>query len=182
MNKRKTGIFFLVLLLVACLIFFFKPLLYHFHSKKNLSSDQLNYLVKNASSSLASNDVPVGAMILYEDTILSVGYNTVYRDSNAGGHAEINAISNAIHKIGFENFSGLDRKKLFIVSTFEPCMMCKGAILEYNIRNIIFLKGKGLFHWLKEDMKQVRYEWNKSKTDGSELQDSLFRMHPKYGK
>jgi tRNA(Arg) A34 adenosine deaminase TadA len=114
------------------------------------------------------------------DSILSAGYNTVYRDSSAGGHAEINAISNAIHRIGFDTFSKLDKQKLILVSTFEPCMMCKGALIEYDIRKVYFMKGKGLFHWLKNDAKTIRYELGKAKTGEEGLQDSLFNLHPKY--
>jgi tRNA(Arg) A34 adenosine deaminase TadA len=180
MLKTKISIVFFTLILLACLLFLLKPLLYRFHSEKTLPPSQLQMLVENASQSLASNDVPVGSLLIYNDSILSTGFNTVYRDSNAGGHAEINAISNAIRKIGFEAFSKLDRKKLVLVSTFEPCMMCQGAIIEYNIRNVYFLKGKGLLHWWKNDLKLVRYEWNKFKSDGAELQDSLFDLHPKY--
>ena len=180
MLKSKAPAILLILFLIACLVFFFKPLLYHFHSNKNLESSQLQTLIDNASQSLKSNDVPVGALIIYNDSILSTGYNTVYRDSNAGGHAEINAISNAIRKIGFDAFAKLDRKKLVLVSTFDPCMMCNGAIIEYNIRHVYFLKGKGLFHWWKNDAKEFRYEWNKYQLDGEALQDSLFMLHPKY--
>src|SRR5205085_2015491 len=144
-----------------CILFLFKPLLYHIHSEKILPPLQLQTLIDNASQSLKSMDVPVGAILIYNDSILSMGFNTVYRDSNAGGHAEINAISNAIHKIGFDAFSHLNRNILVLVSTFEPCMMCRGAILEYNIRRVYFLKEKGLMHWWKNDLKQLRYEWNK---------------------
>jgi tRNA(Arg) A34 adenosine deaminase TadA len=180
MFKTKTSIVFFTFIFLAFVIFFFKPLLYHFHSNKNLDAAQLRMLVDNATESLKSEDVPVAALLIYNDSVLSTGFNTVYRDSNAGGHAEINAISNAIHKLGFESFTKLDRKKLVLVSTFEPCMMCKGAIIEYNIRNVYFLKGKGLLHWWKNDLKQLRYEWNKFQADGDKVQDSLFMLHPKY--
>jgi len=180
MLKTKSSIILFILFFLACLLFFFKPLLYHFHSEKILAPDQMQSLVDNASQSLLANDVPVGAILIYNDSILSTGINTVYRDSNAGGHAEINAISNAIHKIGFEAFSKLDKQKLMLVSSFEPCMMCRGAIIEYNIRKVYFLKGKGLLHWWKNDLKQVRYEWSKVKVNGDEVQDSLFMLHPKY--
>ena len=180
MLKTKTSIFLFIFFILACLLFFFRPLLYHFHSEKILPPFQQQTLIDNASQALKSNDVPVGAILIYNDSILSTGYNTVYRDSNAGGHAEINAISNVIKKIGYENFSKLDRNKLILVSTFEPCMMCKGAIIEYNIKKVYFLKGKGLLHWWKNDLKQIRYEWNKFKVEGENLQDSLFMMHPKF--
>jgi len=182
MLKSKALPILCILFFIACLIFIFKPLLYHFHPNENPGSSQLQSLIENASQSLKSMDVPVGALLIYNDTILSTGFNTVYRDSNAGGHAEINAISNAVHQIGFERFSKLDRKKLILVSTFEPCMMCKGAIIEYNIRRVYFLKGKGLMHWWKNDLKQLRYEWNKYQMDGEGIQDSLFMLHPLYKK
>jgi tRNA(Arg) A34 adenosine deaminase TadA len=178
----KTIVKVFLFLLALSLLFFFRSQFFYFRTNENLSEHQRKILLAEASSSLMSEDVPVGALLLFNDSIIGEGYNTVYRDSNAGGHAEINAISSAIQKIGFSAFSKLDRKKLVLVSTFEPCMMCKGAIMEYNIKQLYFLKGKGLLHWLKEDIKQIRYEWNKRQSDGSELQDSLFMLHPKYRK
>ncbi len=129
---------------------------------------------------LYSLDVPVGALLIYNDTIISSGHNTVVADTNVSSHAEINAINNAIRKTGFDAFSKLDRNKLVLVSTFEPCMMCKGAIMEYGIHRVYFMKGKSLYNWLKNDVKQFRYEWYKKQIDGKEIQDSLFMLHPKY--
>ena len=73
-----------------------------------------------------------------------------------------------------------DRKDLILVSTFEPCMMCRGALIEYNIMRVYFLKGKGPWHWLKNDLKILRYEWMKEDAEGEALQDSLFMLHPLY--
>jgi tRNA(Arg) A34 adenosine deaminase TadA len=60
---------------------------------------------------LETNDVPVGAIVTYFDTLIGVGYNTVRRDKNLGGHAEINALSDAFGHFGDE-FSNLDRSQL----------------------------------------------------------------------
>ena len=171
----------LFILIPGLFLCFFQTQLYQFRSQSKLPESAGQKLLDGAATALKSQDVPVGAMMLYDDSVLSVAYNTVYRDSNAGGHAEINAMSEAIRKTGFENFSKLDRDKLVLVSTFEPCPMCRGAILEYNIRRVYFLKSKSLWYWLKNDLKQFRYELNKSQKEGEGLQDSLFRLHPKYG-
>ena len=179
--KRKTMLsIFSVSILLLLLIFFFQTSLYHIHPSARCDYDTEKKLLSVAASALITSDVPVGAVILYNDTILSTGFNTVLRDSSAGEHAEINAISNAIRKIGFENFSKLNRDKLILISTFEPCMMCRGAIIEYNIRHVAFMKGKGILHWMKNDARQLLYEWNKQQSEGAEKQDSLFRMHPNY--
>jgi len=42
-------------------------------------------------------------------------------------------------------------------------LMCQGAILEYNIKKVRFLKPKPLLHWLKEDFRTYRYQWMRSK-------------------
>ena len=170
------------LIAIALVIFICRSQFHLLYHDVLLGNEQKKILIENAATSLQTLDVPVGALLLYNDSILATGYNTVYRDSNVSGHAEINAINNAVRKIGFKNFSKLNREKLILVSTFEPCMMCRGALIENNIRQIYFLKGKGFYHWLKNDAKQFRYEWNKRKAEGEESQDSLFMLHPDYPK
>lgn len=180
MRKNAAAKILLFVLILSVSICMLKSQLSVVSTKGILSLSNRDTLLKQAGSSLKSLDVPVGSLIVYNDTILSSGYNTVLRDSNASGHAEINAINNAIRKIGFASFSQLDREKLILVTTFEPCLMCKGAIIEYNIHHVYFMKGKGLFHWLKNDVKNLIYEWQKRKTDGEAMQDSLFLLHPKF--
>lgn len=137
-------------------------------------------MLNNAATSLKTLDVPVGSVLIYNGYIIGEGFNTVLRDTNTGGHAEINALNNAIKKLGFTAFNKLNRDSLFLITTYEPCMMCRGAIIEYNIRHVLFLKDKGLLHWLKNDAKQFRYEWYKTQTVGEFSQDSLFMLHPRY--
>lgn len=180
MKKKAIVKVLLTFVFLLAMIFMFRSGLYIFFSNGSLSQINRDTLLHAAASSLATLDVPVGALLLYKDTVLSAGYNTVQKDSNVAGHAEINAINNAIREIGFTKFSKLDRDHLILVSTFEPCKMCTGAILEYNIRQTYFMKGKGLWHWLKEDVKQFRYELNKQKSEGALAQDSLFMLHPQY--
>jgi tRNA(Arg) A34 adenosine deaminase TadA len=170
------------ILLIVISLFFFQTSIYNFRSKNKLDNSVQEKLISTAAAALKSNDVPVGAVLLYNDTILSTGYNTALADSSAGGHAEINAISNAMHRIGISAFSKLDREKLVMVSTFEPCMMCRGAIIEYNIQHVLFMKDKGLFHRMKNDAKQFRYELRKKQIEGEAKQDSLFRLHPGFKK
>lgn len=129
---------------------------------------------------LGSRDVPVAAVVLYGDSILGVGRNTVQLDSAAGGHAEINAISDAFRHVGYERFQRLNRDSLMLVTTFEPCLMCRGAILEYNIKRVVFLKGKPVFHWLKEDFRTFAYYWRRKQSGPPWLQDSLFVKHPQF--
>ena len=136
---------------------------------------QLRALGKEA---LRSNDVPVSALLKYGTETIGEGFNTVARDGNAGGHAEINAISDAIHRAGFTQFMALDRDSLRLVSTYEPCPMCRGALLEYRITHVEFLKGKSFWYHVKEGFRLFGYRWRMEAVEPAALQDSLFVMHP----
>jgi len=149
-------------------------------SRVALPASQRQELVQLAKEALKTRDVPVSALLLYEDKIIGRGYNTVLRDSNAGGHAEINALSDAIRHMGVEHFDQLNRDSLLLITTFEPCMMCRGAIIENRIKHVEFIQQKELSHWIKNTFKSLRYELIKKKSSESSLQDSLFRLHPGY--
>jgi tRNA(adenine34) deaminase len=133
-----------------------------------------------AVQSLPSLDVPVGALLVYENEIIGRGFNTVRLENDVSGHAEINAINDAIKKMGLDAFSRLNRKKLVLYTTFEPCEMCRGTMLHYNIRNMHYVKGKSLTQWWRVQLKGLRYEFNKRQTGDVDLQDSLFMLHPDY--
>lgn len=133
-----------------------------------------------ALQAIPAGDVPVSALLLHGDSIIGRGYNTVLRDTNAGGHAEVNALSDALHRLGRERLAGLDREQLLMLTTFEPCAMCKGAMLEYGIDRTAFIEPKTLGHWMRQDLRSARIEWLKRRSAPEHLQDSLFRAHPAY--
>ena len=125
--------------------------------------------------------MPISAIIIYNYNIIGRGFNTVEKDSNAGGHAVINAISDAIRNVGgIEVFMYINRDSLKLITTYEPCPMCRGALYEYKIKEVEFLKSKSLSYWIDESYSDFIYEYRKRKLDNSELQDSLFKLHPYY--
>ena len=128
-------------------------------------------------AAVATRDVPVSAVLLYGDSVIGAGHNTVRAHGNAGGHAEINAISDAIAHMGLDTFMHLPKDSLRMVTTFEPCLMCRGAILEYGIKHVEFLKGKSVWFWLREDLRTLRYQWARRNRAGESLQDSLFELY-----
>ena len=155
--------------------------LYRLRGKAEVSEEVKNELNRLGQKALETNDVPVAAIVTYFDTIIGKGYNTVRRNHNLGGHAEINALSDAYSKFGDE-FSNLDRSKLVLYSTFEPCEMCKGALVHYNIKNVLFEQNKPMGVQLKSQLKQWRYEVYKKHFDAPGLQENLFLQHPDYPK
>jgi len=163
--------------ILACYIFF---KMYRTRHTIKLSEHQMARLLALAKQSLDSLDVPIGALLVYENEIIGEGYNTVLCTSDAGGHAEINAISDAIRRLGMERFSSLDRSSLFLVTTFEPCLMCVGAFINYNVKQVYFLKRKDFLYLSKEGARLSRYYFRRGKLKHAGEQDALFEQHPHY--
>lgn len=179
--KKNIFILISVIILFFVISVLFKSQFYHFLPYKEIDSKIANELFALGKESLKSLDVPIASIILYDNKIIGRGYNTVLRDSSAGGHAEINALSDAIKHLGFKKFNELNRDSLILISSFEPCEMCKGAIQLYNIKYVYFLKGKSFITWMKNFYKDFQYETKKYKAGSEFLQDSLFSFHPYYG-
>ncbi len=182
--KKKNSLITLLglgLILVSLVLLLFPTQLYHLKPKSEISKEILKNLTKLGKEALKSNDVPVAALLIYQDTIIGKGYNTVFDKKELSGHAEINALNMAFEKYGTE-FYALDRNKLYLYSSFEPCEMCKGAIIHYNIDNVYFEQGKSVFHQFKSTLKELKYEFSKKKIDAENLQENLFMQHPDYYK
>ena len=154
--------------------------LHRLKRKVLLNENQFSKLLELARRSLESLDVPIGALLIYQNEIIGEGYNTVLRNSDAGGHAEINAISDALKRLGMERFSSLERNSLFLVTTFEPCLMCAGAFINYNIKQVYFLKEKDSMYLSKEGARFIRYYFRRRKIKHAGEQNTLFEQHPGY--
>jgi len=85
-----------------------------------------------AQESLASNDVPVGALVIDPSgKIIATGINEREAKSDPTAHAEIVAMRKAA-----TNGWRLDNHTLVV--TLEPCAMCAGAIAQARISKVIF--------------------------------------------
>ena len=78
-------------------------------------------------------EVPVGAVIIQNNKIISKGHNCPITNNDATAHAEIMAIRSAGKKM--KNYR-LSETTLYV--TLEPCTMCVGAIMHARINRIVF--------------------------------------------
>lgn len=81
----------------------------------------------------ASGEVPVGAVVVRDGTILGRGYNRPIAGHDPTAHAEIAAIRSAC--TATSNYR-LDGATLY--ATLEPCVMCAGAIVHARIARLVF--------------------------------------------
>ncbi|MCX7879780.1 MAG: tRNA adenosine(34) deaminase TadA [Ignavibacteria bacterium] len=89
--------------------------------------------LKEAKKCDLSEDVPIGAIIVQNNKIISRGHNQVQKKFDPTAHAELIAITKAIKKT---KTKFLDDCILF--STLEPCPMCAGAIVLSRIPIVVF--------------------------------------------
>ena len=108
-----------------------------------------NYFFMNKAYELAKkafliDEVPVGAVVVYQGKIIGRGYNKKVKTGNPIMHAEMIAIAQASKKIGDWR---LDECSLYV--TLEPCPMCKGAIVESRIKRVCYgtTRDKQMFNY-----------------------------------
>ncbi|MCX6403073.1 MAG: tRNA adenosine(34) deaminase TadA [Actinobacteria bacterium] len=90
--------------------------------------------LEQASKCLATNDVPVGAIVVDENgKTVGVGRNQREELNNPLAHAEIQALQNAA-----ENLGNWRLDSCTLVVTLEPCTMCAGAIVNSRIKQVVF--------------------------------------------
>ena len=176
MKLKKFAIFVSIILLLIIAVFSLRTQFYKVTTQKKLINQYRRELDGIGQLALKSMDVPISAILIYNFEIIGRGHNTVVRDADAGGHAIINAITDAIKNVGLESFNQLSRDSMKIITTYEPCEMCKGAMIEYGIKSIEFLKSKPFGYWLSQQYNELGYEFSKRKLEGEELQDSLFKL------
>lgn len=145
-----------------------------------LPSSLVQALEAEATQALSTLDVPVGALLLYKGDVVGRGHNRVRSGLRAGGHAEIEALSDALARYGIDGFGALDRAELVLVSTFEPCPMCQGALAMWDVRRVTFLRSKSVGRQLQLERARFNYLWSRVQREPVDLQERLFSRHPKY--
>lgn len=89
--------------------------------------------LEQARKAYDEGEVPVGAVIVKDNEIISAGRNRREKSKNALLHAEIDAINHACSRLG-----GWRLWNCEIYVTLEPCPMCAGAIINAHIPNVYF--------------------------------------------
>jgi len=86
-----------------------------------------------AHTARARGEVPVGAVVVHDGTIVGRGGNAPIAASDPTAHAEIGALRSAGAASGNYRLPGCD---LYV--TLEPCAMCAGAIMHARVRRLVF--------------------------------------------
>jgi len=88
--------------------------------------------LEEARAAGAAGDVPVGAIIVGDGSILGRGRNRRELDRDPTAHAEIMALRDAAHTLG------MWRVEATLFVTQEPCPMCAGAIVNARVKRLVY--------------------------------------------
>lgn len=88
---------------------------------------------KEACYAFEKGEIPVGAVIVCEDTIVARAHNLTESLTDVTAHAEMQAITSAASYLGGKY---LNNCTLYV--TLEPCVMCAGALGWAQIGRIVF--------------------------------------------
>jgi len=89
--------------------------------------------LEEARKAAASNEVPVGAVILRNGDVLSTAHNQTVARRDPTAHAELLAIQAALQVVASDS---LDDCTLYV--TLEPCAQCAGAIVLAKVGRLVF--------------------------------------------
>jgi tRNA(adenine34) deaminase len=80
-----------------------------------------------------AGEVPIGAVVAIEGTIVGRGFNQPISSGDPTAHAEIVAIRAAAQAVGNYRLTGA-----ILCVTIEPCLMCVGALVHGRIGTLVF--------------------------------------------
>tara|TARA_B100001093_G_scaffold450339_1_gene457082 strand:- start:39 stop:479 length:441 start_codon:yes stop_codon:yes gene_type:complete len=89
--------------------------------------------LREAQIAYHNDEVPVGAVIVYENKIIAKGHNLCEKLIDFTAHAEMQAITSASN---FLQNKYLNNCSLYV--TLEPCVMCAGAAFWTRIGTLIY--------------------------------------------
>ena len=88
---------------------------------------------REAELAFEKGEVPVGAVVVFDDRIIGRGHNLTATMKDATAHAEIIALSAA-----YTHFKDWRLENCYLFSTLEPCAMCAGAAVLSRIKTIVY--------------------------------------------
>jgi tRNA(adenine34) deaminase len=93
----------------------------------------MNMALKEAQKAYELGEIPVGAVVVSNNTIIGKGHNLTEQLNDVTAHAEMQAFTAAAQTLG-----GKYLKNCTLYVTIEPCVMCAGASYWTQISRVVY--------------------------------------------
>lgn len=102
---------------------------------KRIADNQMNQFltaaIEEAGKGLAGGGIPIGSVLVIDDTIAGRGHNQRVQRGSVVLHAEMDCLETA------GRLKATDYRRATLYSTLSPCDMCSGAVLLYGIPRVV---------------------------------------------
>jgi tRNA(adenine34) deaminase len=99
----------------------------------NYDVEFMQQALEEARAGAAAGEVPIGALLVHDGTIVARSGNRTIRDCDPTAHAEILVLREAARALGNYRLAGTT---LYV--TIEPCSMCAGAMIQARIARLVY--------------------------------------------
>lgn len=96
-------------------------------------SEYMRHALELAQEAGSHGEVPIGAVVVCDGSIVGTGYNRREMDHDPAGHAEFIALTQAARHLGRWRLSDCT-----VYVTLEPCVMCAGLMHQARIKRCVF--------------------------------------------
>lgn len=102
-------------------------------SPQECDQNYMRTALELAKHAQTQDEVPVGALVVKDQQIISTGYNQREQSQKVTQHAEIIALEEACQALGTWRLTGCT---LYV--TLEPCLMCAGALYQARVSRVVY--------------------------------------------
>ena len=95
--------------------------------------DFMRMAIEHAAAAQASGEVPVGAVLVKGNEVISTGANKPIAAHDPTAHAEIEAL-----RAGGRALNSYRLTDTTLYVTLEPCVMCASAIVHARVKRLVF--------------------------------------------
>ena len=108
---------------------------FNFEDDNSLVSDEyfMKEALKEALKAKELDEVPIGAVIVFKNSIIARGHNLSEKLNDVTAHAEMQAFTSASNYIG-----GKYLQQCTLYVTLEPCVMCAGAAFWTQVGRVVY--------------------------------------------
>ena len=86
-----------------------------------------------AAQAAVEGEVPIGAVVVCDDQVVSRAHNRREQDADPSAHAEFSALLQAAHELDAWRLTDCT-----VYVTLEPCIMCAGLMHQARIRRCVY--------------------------------------------
>ncbi|WP_354622870.1 tRNA adenosine(34) deaminase TadA [Psychromonas sp. MME2] len=105
-------------------------------NQRVIDEQWMQYALSLADKAELVDEIPVGAVLVKDNSIIAEGWNLSINEHDACAHAEILTLRAAGKKL--ENYRLID---CTLYVTLEPCPMCAGALVHARIKRLVYGAG-----------------------------------------